>query len=94
MACVRRGLVAPSTMGIEDRSKWTWTATMGQRHRIDYILLPEDMLQEVISTESMHMVDTMNKLEDHVPTRLVCRASFMRGDSAGIHQSARRQDGA
>ena len=46
----------------------TWCSTRGKWHRIDYVLVGEGDLTNVISTEVHHDIDlTLNASEDHKP---------------------------
>ena len=52
---------------------WTWHSPLGDRHRIDYIAVPQAWMGFDLASSTWVTFESMQQRYDHIPVRLRCR---------------------
>ena len=80
MFLIEHDMCAPATIldSCSSLEQYTWTSSVGGKHRLDYVLVPHSRLQDVARTEVLHNIDWLQRRADHRPVCLEVVAAFAR----------------
>ncbi|CAE7561232.1 CFDP2 [Symbiodinium sp. CCMP2456] len=66
-------LCLPCTFsGVHTGDTWTWSSARGDRHRLDYVAIPQGWVEFVTSSRVWYALEAMQKRDDHIPVLLRC----------------------
>ena len=83
-------LCLPSTFSdIHFADSWTWWSATGERHRLDYVAVPQAWLQFNLDSKVWYDFEVMQQKCDHVP--VVPRCRFQRQDAGEDTVTFRRR---